>query len=109
MNYIPGRDIPSRPPLPSWKHVASSMTFLYLEQGRDPPRRYTEDVVSARWNNDIRPRLAAAARAPTLRIEVPSSSPPLDKKPPAYEEDALPPYERTNSRRTEAGGEECLV
>jgi hypothetical protein len=96
MDYVPGRDIPVLPALPSWKHVASRMTFLYLEAGRDPPRRYTDDIVSTRWNNDIMPRLLAAAYAPVLHIEVPS--PPHEKAPPPYEEEALPRYEETQGR-----------
>ena len=96
MDYIPGRDIPILPTLPSWKHVASSMTFLYLEQGQEPPRRYTDNIVSARRNNDIRPRLLAIAHAPVLHIEVPS--PPPEKGPPPYEEETLPQYEQTQGR-----------
>lgn len=96
MGYIPGRDIPVLPALPSWKHVASRMTSLYLEQGRDPSRRYTDVIVSTHWNNDIRPQLLAAALAPVLHIEVPS--PPAKKEPPPYEEETLPRYEEPRGR-----------
>jgi hypothetical protein len=91
MNYIPGCDIPVHPPLPSWKHVASSMTFLYLEWGRDPPRLYTDEIASARWNNDIRPRLLAATYTPILHTDALSYQP--ERGPPPYEEEAPPRYE----------------
>jgi len=106
MGYVPGCDIPVLPTLPSWIHVASCMAFLYLEQGRDPPRRYTGNIVSARWNNDIRPRFLAAAHAPILHIEVPSPLP--EKEPPPYEE-TLPRYEETQGRTMQMEEEDCLI
>lgn len=96
MNYVPGREVPIHPALSSWKHVAIHMNFLYLEQGRDRPRHYTDEIVSARWNQNIRPQLLAALCAPLFHFEVPS--PPLNKEPPLYEEEALPPYEKTQGR-----------
>jgi hypothetical protein len=104
MDYSPGHEIPVRPARhkQSWKYVAMRMTSVYLvEKGCDSPRHYTEENVSARWNNDIRPRLLAATNVPIIHIEVPS--PPREGTPPPYEEEALPRYEETRGRaeRTE--------